>query len=435
MPSARRHREPVVGLAEDRGVEGSAAEVIHGHDRSPLEPRKRRVVDRRGLGLADPHGFADAGDATDLVEQLELVRPPVRRVTDGRHVRGPPSGSDTASIVARKSRAIRCSGERYAPEQHRGRVTHPALELATDARRLRDTTANPLSPVNIVSSVFRNTTEGAAALRWLSCTTSAWPSRNTAAAVKVVPRSTPTVVAARRLGVHVPMNRDRAAMSSVRARIAVRHVRLQSADDPGRRGHPFVGRVDELRALHTIVDGAAAGRGSAVLVLGEAGSGKSRLITEVVRRRGRCRGAAADPRRRCARVRDRAALRRDPRGAPARSPPFDRAGGSQRDRGPSSKPERDRRPSSRSPTPCSRCSRLSAAQPPPSSSSRTFIGPWRNPSVPTPRPRPHRGLAARPRPHKPAAGTWHRAAPVHRPDPLRRSCRRRLSPRSRPTSR
>ena len=47
---------------------------------------------------------------------------------------------------------------------------------------------------------------------------------------------------------------------------------------------PFVGRVDELRALHTIVDGAAAGRGSAVLVLGEAGSGKSRLITEVVER-------------------------------------------------------------------------------------------------------------------------------------------------------
>ena len=144
---------------------------------------------------------------------------------------------------------------------------------------------------------------------------------------------------------------------------------------------PFVGRVDELRALHTIVDGAAAGRGSVVLVLGEAGSGKSRLITEVVERSA----ADGEPRcgrsaRRCARVRDRAALRRDPRGAARLADLVRRRPvGAERDREPSSKPGRDRRPSSRSPTTCSRCSRRSAAQPPPSSSSRTFIGPMAEP--------------------------------------------------------
>ncbi len=48
------------------------------------------------------------------------------------------------------------------------------------------------------------------------------------------------------------------------------------------REAPFVGRVDESLALHALVDGAAAGRGSAVLVVGDAGSGKSRLIGEVI---------------------------------------------------------------------------------------------------------------------------------------------------------
>ena len=55
------------------------------------------------------------------------------------------------------------------------------------------------------------------------------------------------------------------------------------------------------------------------------------------------------------------------------------------------------------------------------------LGRWRNPSVPTPRPRPHRDIAARPRPHEPAAGTWHRAAPVHRPNPPGRASPRRAS--------
>jgi hypothetical protein len=42
-----------------------------------------------------------------------------------------------------------------------------------------------------------------------------------------------------------------------------------------------VGRVDELRVLRAGLDAAAAGRGSTVVLLDEAGVGKSRLVREV----------------------------------------------------------------------------------------------------------------------------------------------------------
>ena len=41
---------------------------------------------------------------------------------------------------------------------------------------------------------------------------------------------------------------------------------------------PFVGRADELAALHELADEAAAGRGRAVTLIGEAGIGKTRLL-------------------------------------------------------------------------------------------------------------------------------------------------------------
>ncbi len=43
----------------------------------------------------------------------------------------------------------------------------------------------------------------------------------------------------------------------------------------------MVGRADELRALRSGVESAAAGTGSAMVLLGEAGVGKSRLLREV----------------------------------------------------------------------------------------------------------------------------------------------------------
>src|SRR5262245_36435836 len=42
-----------------------------------------------------------------------------------------------------------------------------------------------------------------------------------------------------------------------------------------------VGRDDELRALDEAVDGVRAGRGGCVVIMGEAGIGKSRLVREL----------------------------------------------------------------------------------------------------------------------------------------------------------
>src|SRR4051812_4881145 len=44
---------------------------------------------------------------------------------------------------------------------------------------------------------------------------------------------------------------------------------------------PFVGRVDELSALHSLLDRAGAGEGGLVLISGEPGGGKTRLVREL----------------------------------------------------------------------------------------------------------------------------------------------------------
>ena len=54
----------------------------------------------------------------------------------------------------------------------------------------------------------------------------------------------------------------------------------------------FVGRTDELKALEDAFETAAAGEAAAVLVGGEAGIGKTRLLAELCRRT-RARGALA----------------------------------------------------------------------------------------------------------------------------------------------
>ncbi|MBK9232741.1 MAG: AAA family ATPase, partial [Anaerolineae bacterium] len=51
--------------------------------------------------------------------------------------------------------------------------------------------------------------------------------------------------------------------------------------------HPFVGREQELAALHVGARQAALGRGRVVLVMGEAGSGKTYLLHEMARQLGR----------------------------------------------------------------------------------------------------------------------------------------------------
>ena len=89
---------------------------------------------------------------------------------------------------------------------------------------------------------------------------------------------------------------------------------------------PIVGRADELGRLLAHVDRAAAGRSSAVLLAGDAGVGKTRLLDELTARAGRARGPGADralrrPRRRRAAL---PALRRP--AAPGRRRARPRAG-------------------------------------------------------------------------------------------------------------
>src|SRR5687767_10370638 len=50
------------------------------------------------------------------------------------------------------------------------------------------------------------------------------------------------------------------------------------------RSHPFVGRRTELATALLLLDAAARGTGAALLVTGEAGVGKSRLVAEVAAR-------------------------------------------------------------------------------------------------------------------------------------------------------
>ena len=81
----------------------------------------------------------------------------------------------------------------------------------------------------------------------------------------------------------------------------------------------FVGRADELQTLVAAADAAASGQTALLLVGGEAGVGKTRLVAEVA---GRLRDARlARPRGRDRRARRRwTAVRADRRGAPRARP-------------------------------------------------------------------------------------------------------------------
>ncbi|MBT6445435.1 MAG: DUF2791 family P-loop domain-containing protein [Acidimicrobiaceae bacterium] len=62
----------------------------------------------------------------------------------------------------------------------------------------------------------------------------------------------------------------------------VRGIEQPRADLRLRGDTPFVGRARQHRALVTAIERAAAGESAVVAVVGEAGSGKTRLIAEVL---------------------------------------------------------------------------------------------------------------------------------------------------------
>src|SRR4051812_10208672 len=76
----------------------------------------------------------------------------------------------------------------------------------------------------------------------------------------------------------------RATAPYLRARTPLRARRGILAEMKAGAGNVFIGRARELAEFERAMDDARAGRGAAVLVAGDAGIGKSRLVSELVRR-------------------------------------------------------------------------------------------------------------------------------------------------------
>ena len=131
--------EAVGPLAQDGGVEGAAAEVVHGDDRARLDPLLAGVVRRRRLGLGEEPGDADVGLAGALLEEVELVGAPVGRVGQGDGRRRPALElGDPLDDPAQQLAGEGLGAVRDAAEQDRGGVADAALELAGEALGLGD---------------------------------------------------------------------------------------------------------------------------------------------------------------------------------------------------------------------------------------------------------------------------------------------------------
>src|SRR5690349_7373360 len=106
---------------------------------------------------------------------------------------GPPSRWLTWSTAHRSRRATRVSAAKGEPPTSTG-TGSPTRRLNSLATRSGSETARrrAVSPVRSSPSARSSSTDGIAAPRVASCTTSVRPSRRMAAAVKVVPTSTPS---------------------------------------------------------------------------------------------------------------------------------------------------------------------------------------------------------------------------------------------------
>jgi hypothetical protein len=127
----------VVGAAHGGGVEGAAAQVVHGDDRARLQPALRGVERGRGHRLGDQQGGVQVDLADGLGEQIELVVAPVGRVgqRDGPRglalllahpVDGPPQHAGHQHL----------GRVRGAAEDDGRRIADPPLELAGHAARI-----------------------------------------------------------------------------------------------------------------------------------------------------------------------------------------------------------------------------------------------------------------------------------------------------------
>ncbi len=129
--------EAVVGLAEDGGVEGPAAEVVDRDDLAGFHLGIGGVVDRCGLWFGQRHRWFDLGDPDGLPQQFVLVRAPVRGVADGDQLRF--LTLELGDLVVDPAEQLRrelFGREGHAVEQQRCGIAEPALELLGDAARI-----------------------------------------------------------------------------------------------------------------------------------------------------------------------------------------------------------------------------------------------------------------------------------------------------------
>jgi hypothetical protein len=137
---------------------------------------------------------AEVGEADGLLQQVLREVAPARRVADADRGRLLALAlGDLLDDGGQQPRGERLRRPGGAAEQDRRRVAEPALELAGDAVRLGDRAALGGLADEQRRPPRWSTTDGTTAARVPSWATSARPPRRTAAAVKVVPRSTPRV--------------------------------------------------------------------------------------------------------------------------------------------------------------------------------------------------------------------------------------------------
>ena len=129
--------ESGLGLAQDRGIEGPATEVVDSDDRAHGEGVPLVIVDRRSLGLGQECHVLDAGLADRPLEQSDLVRAIARRVGQDDRI-----GRTTGRLAdPRDDRPQQMSeqgvGSVQLPAEDDGvRVAETALEPARGAGRI-----------------------------------------------------------------------------------------------------------------------------------------------------------------------------------------------------------------------------------------------------------------------------------------------------------
>ena len=131
--------DPYRALAQHGGVEGAAAQVVHGHRVAVAEVAGGRVVGCCRLRLGDHPCLRDARQLRDLLEQLTPVRTPVGGVGEDHVLRGCALGlGDLRDGRGEQLGEQRGDRVRRAAQHHRRRVAEAALELPRDPVRVAD---------------------------------------------------------------------------------------------------------------------------------------------------------------------------------------------------------------------------------------------------------------------------------------------------------